>query len=333
MGFVTEPGFRLSNTSQIIFQPFFAAMVASISSVFGFFSIAVLGITLPKIYQYLSQERRQFRYYFFGLAGTSSIINILILTIDLKNAQERCQTTYYSYVYKREVVGCPGIIIVKGLYFFLTFILSLISAGLSSRSSKLLGIQGSGVFKKCEVHIYILCCWSIIYFVSLVIWAIAPTLLMVIVNPNIILPLTVIMLATLFWFSVILTIPQIFLHNLKKMNRQWVDALLYILPFAGLVIFLFIIGIITITYINSVVFGSDIGGPIGLLLATIPSILLTFFSEFYRDWFLTRTTSATDNRLSVVEQVSIAEITTLSSIHCFAVQAGMLAFVKILFLI
>ncbi len=254
---------------------------------------------MPNIYRYCSEERKQFKYYFFALAASLSFLNTLILALDVKNFPVRCKSVHFSYFFDRDVTGCSGIIITKIAYFLFSITFSFVASLLSSRRSKILGFQNMKA-KKCENLIYVLCCWPIILFLSLVVWAIPPTILMVIVYPNIILTLTVIMLASVFWLGVILTIPPIFFHNIR-MNSHCIDSFLYILPFAGLVLLLFTIGLITVTYINSVVFGSDIGGPIGLLLATIPSIFLTFFSEFYRDWFLTRTSDLIDNRQSVVK--------------------------------
>ena len=285
-------------------------MIAAIACILGFGIIIALGVTMPNIYGYLSQERRQFKYYFFALAISLGFLNTLIIIMEVKNIPSRCQGVHFDYVFKQESRGCGGILITKFVYFVFSFIFSFIASLVSSRSSKILDFTSMQI-KKCEKLIYMLCCWAIVLFASILVWALPPTILMIIVYPNILLPLTVIMFACVFWLGVILMIPQIFVHNIR-MNTHCLDSIIYILPFAGLVLFLFVIGLITVTYINAVVFGSDIGGPIGLLLAIIPPILLTFFSEFYRDWFLTRTSIQTDIQ-SVIDKVCVRFIALIKS--------------------
>ncbi len=269
-------------------------MISVVSFLLGTCSIIALGVTMPKVYGYFSQERRQFKYYLFSLSACLFVLNLVIICIELIDIPNKCETIHYSYISFGLEKGCGIVIIIKLSFFVLSILLSFVSAFVLARNTKLLEFR-TQIPNICKQFISFCCFWSIILFVSLVVWAIPPTILMTIVYPNIILTMTVIMLAFIFWFSVIITVPQIFVHNIR-MNTRCLDSLLYVTPFGILVVILFVIGLLTLAYINGVIFGSDIGGPIGLLLATIPSIFLTFFSEFYRDWFLTRTTGGDNNK-------------------------------------
>ena len=269
-------------------------MISVVSFLLGTCSIIALGVTMPKVYGYFSQERRQFKYYLFSLSACLFVLNLVIICIELIDIPNKCETIHYSYISFGLEKGCGIVIIIKLSFFVLSILLSFVSAFVLARNTKLLQFR-SQIPNICKQFISFCCFWSIILFVSLVVWAIPPTILMTIVYPNIILTMTVIMLAFIFWFSVIITVPQIFVHNIR-MNTRCLDSLLYVTPFGILVVILFVIGLLTLAYINGVIFGSDIGGPIGLLLATIPSIFLTFFSEFYRDWFLTRTTGGDNDK-------------------------------------
>ena len=274
-------------------------MVTCTSCILGLFSIAALGALFPNIFYYLSEERRQFKFYFFALSVSSFLLNLVIISIDLQMIPKWCHTTHYSYLtHQEERRKCSGLVVAKICYFILAIICSFIAALVTSRNYVMIGLQNE-MFKKHERILYILCCWSIVLFTSLVVWAIPPTLLMMLIYPSIIVTLTFIMIASIFWFSVVLTIPQLLISNFKK-KSHCLDTLLYLTPFCGLVVIMFAIGLITVIYLNSTVFGSDIGGAIGILVATVPSIFLTLFVEFYRDWFLTRTTRETDRRSTLV---------------------------------
>ena len=54
--------------------------------------------------------------------------------------------------------------------------------------------------------------------------------------------------------------------------------------------------LLTITYLNAAVWGSGVGGAAGLAVAIVPGLALTLFSEFYRDWFLTRIIGMDDGK-------------------------------------
>ena len=217
-------------------------------------------------------------------------------------APQWCNTEFFSYITRRPETACDGVIITKIIYFCCAIPLSLLTAALSSKSYEVLAFKR---FKKIEKLIYVLCLWNIVLLTLLIAWAVLPTLLLLIVYPNIVLPLTLLMIASVFWTSVILSIPPLLFHNLHQ-KIHCLAILFYLSPLGGLVIMILAMGIITVTYLNASVFGSGIGGGVGIFAAVVPSVGLTLFTEFYREWFLTRVletarvTPGDDNQVSCI---------------------------------
>ena len=267
-------------------------MVTCTSFILGLLSIGALGSVFPNIFHYLSKGERQFKFYFFSLSVSLSFLNVIIILNDVIMVPKWCDTPHFSYLTRQiETSGCSGLISAKMCYFILAIIFSFLAAALTSKNYKLIGLKN----EEHERKIYIICCWSIILFTSLVVWAIPPTLLIMLAYPSIIITLTFMMIASFFWFSVILTIPQLLLSNFR-MNLRCTDTLKYLTPFGGLVVLMFTIGLVTVIYLNSIVYGSDIGGPIGILAATVPSLFLTFFVELYLKKFLKLKTTLTEQQ-------------------------------------
>ena len=206
-------------------------------------------------------------------------------------APQWCNTEFFSYITRRPETACDGVIITKIIYFCCAIPLSLLTAALSSKSYEVLALQNKH-FKRFEKLIYVVCLWNIVLLTMLIAWAVLPTLLLLFVYPNIVLPLTLLMIASVFWTSVILSIPPLLVHNLHQ-KTHCLAILFYLSPLGGLVIMILAMGIITVTYLNASVFGSGIGGAVGIFAAVVPSVGLTLFSEFYREWFLTRVLETT----------------------------------------
>ncbi len=259
-------------------------------------AIIVTGTGFPKIYKYLAHDRKQFRFYFFALSACSFFLNIIIIAFDLAKVPEWCETSHFDYITNSVMIGCDGTIITKDIYICMSIIISLVVAGLSSKSYEVLFLSNQKL-KKHKRLIYVLCSWVLILSVALITWAIVPTVLQIMIYPSSILTITFVMLATIFWFTVIFSIPPLFVNNVRR-KSDCLSIYYYLAPAIGMVMVGFIFGFITITYLNAIIFGTVIGGVIGLMVAIVPSILLTLFSEFYRDWFLTQTTSKPDKQVS-----------------------------------
>ena len=290
LGYTTEPGFEIEGVDNLLeFDPFFAVLITTISFLLGISVIAVLGTSFPTLYGFLANGRSQFRFYFFAASISSFLVNIAILVSDFIQVPHWCSTSYFNYVTSTRQVGCDGTIIVKMIYFVLAIFLSLLGAGISSRSYEILFLQNERL-QKHEKLIYIMCSWCLILSAGLISWSLVPTILQSIVYTTVILSITFIMIATVFWFTVLFTIPPLFVHNLHR-KAHCLNIYFYLSPIMGLVVVVFVFGLVTISYLNAIVFGTYIGGVIGLVVATVPSILLTVLTEFYRDWFLTRTTN------------------------------------------
>ena len=247
-----------------------------------------MGTTFHNVYKYLAHDRKQFRLYFFALTACSFFVNMTIIAIDLAKVPEWCSTSHFDYITNSVKVGCDGTIIAKIVYFGLAILVSLVAAGISSRRYEVMFITNQRLKRHARL-IYILCSWTLILTTALVTWAIVPTVIQIMIYPSAILTITFVMIASIFWITVIFSIPMLFVNNLRR-KSDCLSIYFYLAPACGMVLVGIIFGFLTITYLNAVIFGTVIGGIIGILVAIVPSILLTLFTEFYRDWFLTQTT-------------------------------------------
>ena len=136
--------------------------------------------------------------------------------------------------------------------------------------------------------------WSLLFLTSLIAWSFIPTLLIAFVYPSIVISVVVLILGAIFWVSVLLTVPFLMFQNLNK--KKWRNFVSYLIPLAGLFLGLLAAVLLTITYLNAAVWGSGVGGAAGLAVAIVPGLALTLFSEFYRDWFLTRIIGMDDGK-------------------------------------
>lgn len=286
LGFATEAGIELSGVSRLLFTDYFVALITSVGVLLGIAVLIVSGVLFTNLFAYMSEDRKQFKFYFFSLSLTSLILDIVIITMDFNMIPRWCETEHFSYFTQGPETSCNGIVVIKIIYFCSAIPLSLLTAALSSKSYDVLNLQNKR-FQKCETFIYVLCFWTIVLLTMLIVWSLLPTVLLILVYPNIILSVTVLMTASVFWTSVILSIPALLIYNLHQ-KAHCLSILFYLSPIGGLIVVLFAAGIITVTYANANLFGSGVGGAVGIFVAIVPSIGLTLFTEFYRDWFLTR---------------------------------------------
>ena len=286
LGFATEAGIELSGVSRLLFTDYFVTLITSVGVLLGIAVLIVSGALFTNLFAYMSEDRKQFKFYFFSLSLTSLILDIVIIIMDFNMVPRWCETEHFSYFTQRPETSCDGIVVTKIIYFCSAIPLSLLTAALSSKSYDVLNLQNKRI-QKCETLIYVLCFWTIVLLTMLIVWSLLPTVLLILVYPNVILSVTVLMTASVFWMSVILSIPALLFYNLHQ-KAHCLSILFYLSPIGGLIVVLFAVGIITVTYTNANLFGSGVGGAVGIFAAIVPSIGLTLFTEFYRDWFLTR---------------------------------------------
>lgn len=290
---MTEAGFEIDGIPALVeFDPFFAILVAGISCLLGICAIVILGTTFQGIYKHFAEERKQFRFYFFAASLSAFFVNLVIIVVDFIKVPEWCGTTHFDYIRSATLEGCDGTIITKIIYFIAVVFLSLIAAGLSSRSYEIINLENKRL-RKHERLIYIILSWGLILSGAFVAWSAVPTILQIMIYPGVILSITFVMIATVFWFTVLFSVPSLFVSSINK-RVHCVYIYLYFSPIGGMIVFVFLFGLVTVCYLNAIVFGTHIGGLLSVLAATIPSILLTVATELYRDWFLTHTTKSGD---------------------------------------
>lgn len=293
LGYVTEPGIETRDefTNILVeFDPFFAVLVTTISFLLGLSSIPGLGFALPKIGAYLKKDQQEFHLFFIATSISSVFISLSFIIIDLIKMPEWCNTEHFDYVQSIRRTGCDGIVIVKLIFICSSIPLSFFTAVLSAKTSKMLFKENQSAMRltKRTTWVYITCTTFIFLAFSLGAWSLVPTILQIFVYPSVILTVTLVTWATIFWFTVIFTIPLLLYQNIKKKSKC-VTNFYYLSPFLAMVLLVFIFGLVTITYLDAIIFGTQIGNVVGIIVATVPSLLLTFFTEFYRDLFLSQT--------------------------------------------
>lgn len=292
LGYVTEPGIETRDQSTHIlveFDPFFSVLITTISFLLGLSSIPALGFAFPKIGAYLRKDQQEeFNLYFLATSVSAAFVSLLFILIDLMKLPEWCSTEHFDYIQSIRKTGCDGTIVVKILFICSSIPLSFMTAVLSAKTSKKLSkeTQSAMQLTKRTTWVYITCATFIFLAFSLGAWSFVPTLLQIFVYPSVILTLTLVTWATIFWFTVMFTIPLLLYKNIKNKSKC-VTNFYYVSPFLAMVVLVFIFGLVTITYMDAIIFGTQIGNLVGILVATVPSFLLTIFTEFYRDLFLT----------------------------------------------
>ena len=293
LGFATGSGLMVNNTDQVTFAQYFSTLMMIPSFLLGVCALLGSSVFFTATNVFFSEGRKQFWSYFMSVSIVAFILNVAILVADAYQAPETCQTSYIggSSARGEETTGCDAVVICKLVYQSVAVVLSLLASILTVKSlEKRQNIDLSGwLAKAC----YVVGCWMIILMLTLNAWAVIPSILMLFVYPSIVLSLTALGLAMAFWLTVILSVPVSIVKSFLQSHDYWA-AYQYLIRLGVLSVALLFAGLVTVSYISATVFGSGVGGIVGLVIAIVPSVLLTLFSENYRDCFLTRNANGTD---------------------------------------
>ena len=298
LGFATGPGINVEGAIQITFSQTFPTLFVISSVLLGLCVFLGSSVFFSKTYKYFSTGRRQFGYYFTALSFVGFFLNIAIIVLEVYKVPQWCNTTFTSSLTGEEQTGCNLVIISELAYQFSSVFFSLIAALViffASFVKQRDELRRASCFRKTR---YVLGFWMIILFLSLATWAVIPSILLLFVYPSIVLALTALIIAALFWSTVMISIPLLFVHNIMR-NPDRLAAIQYIVRLGALSVASLMAGSLTIAYLSATVFGSGVGGIVGISIAIIPSLLLTVFSENYRDWVLTNETDKTKQPLSL----------------------------------
>ena len=298
LGFATGSGTAVEGATQITFSQTFSTLFIISSFLLGLCVFLVSSVFFSKMYKQFSTGRRQFGYYFTALAIIAFFINISIIALEVFKVPQWCNTTFMNSLTGEDEIGCDSIVIMELVYQISAVVFSLIAALViffASFKEKHGQLQRASWFRKTR---YVLGFWMIILFLSLVTWAVIPSILLLFVYPSIVLALTALIIAALFWSTVMVSIPLLFAHNFRK-NPDHLAATQYIIRLGALSVASLMAGALTVSYLSATVFGSGVGGIVGISIAILPSLLLTVFSENYRDWVLTNETDRTGEPLNL----------------------------------
>ena len=286
LGFVTAAGVEDEEAIQIYFTPFFPRMFVILNVILGVSALLVGSFSFVKTYKLFSYGRRQFGYYFTALAFVASVVNICILVADAVKSPRWCNTRHISSPYGDPIRGCDQTVITKLSFQWLSVLFSLVAALVVFKlfGNLEMNFQASGLFRKIR---YILGFWMIILMLGLCTWGIVPSLMLCLVYPTLVISLSALIFAFLFWATVIISIPLLFFHNFMKSPDWWALYQVFIHLGALAVAFL-IAGLVKTLYVTATVFGTTSGMILFVVIGVVPSLLLTVYSEHNRDWFLTR---------------------------------------------
>ena len=241
-------------------------------------------------YAYVAKGRSQFGFYFFALALVAFSINIAIVITEWQKIPDWCGIQDLSSLIQRpNGTGCDELIFIELFYQGGAFIISLISSIIIAGS--LTGDKGkSKSARVCLRLTYTCLVWGLLFLLALIAWSVLPTLLMAFVYPSIVISVTALIVAVTFSASVFIVVPLLMTKNLRN-HFKCQHVVGYLIPLGGLFLGLLGAGLLTITYLQAAVWGSGVGGAAGLVVAVAPGLALTFFTEFYRDWFVTQVIS------------------------------------------
>lgn len=276
-----------------MFTQSFPTLFITSSMLLGISVIMATSIFSVKLYKQFSKDRRQFGFYFTALSVVALLTNISILVLEFYKAPQWCDTEYVSDITSKVETGCDAIVILELLYQSVAVLFSLIAALLifNSLVKTHPQLQTAGCFRKTR---YVIGFWMVILLLGLLTWSIIPSILLLFVYPSIVLSLSALIFAALFWSTVMFSVPLLFFHNFQK-NPNWWAAYQYFIRLGTLLVALLMTGLMTVCYLSATVFGSGVGGIVSVSIAIIPSVLLTLLSENYRDWVLTSITERSEN--------------------------------------
>lgn len=246
------------------------------------------------LYTFVAQGRNKFGYYFFALAAVAFAIDIAIVITEWWKLPQWCGIESLNSLinFQENQTTCDELIIIELVYQGGTFLFSLISAIVIA-----VVLAGNGGLKVriLLIILYTSLVWSLLFFIAMLAWSFIPTLLIAFVYPSIVISVVTLVLAAIFWVSVLLTVPFLMIHNLKD-HLKCSHLVQYLIPLTGLFLGLLSAVLLTITYLFAAVYGSGVGGAAGLAVAVVPGLALTLFTEFYRDYFLTRIIGIDDGK-------------------------------------
>ena len=287
LGFATEAGFKLPGVFDRPSPKIFALLFVVCSAVLGISTLMLSSKFFINFYKYVAEGRSQFGFYFFALAVVAFCIDIAVIITEWQKLPQWCGIEDLTVLISSlNETGCDNLIIIELSYQGGALLISLISAIIIAGS--LTGDKGKG--KKVRVCLrvtYTILVWGLLFLLALIAWSIIPTLLMAFVYPSIVISVAALILALIFWVSVLITVPPLMAQNLRK-HVKCRHVVTYLIPLGGLFLGLLAALLLTLTYLQAAVWGSGVGGAAGLVVAIAPGLALTFVTEFYRDWFLTR---------------------------------------------
>ena len=292
LGYATEGAIIIPGSFTLRTDKIFIRLFVISSCVLGLAIVMISSLFFVKFYSIVAHGRSKFGFYLIGLTIVAFGIDLAVVITEWWKLPQWCEIEDLSTLIQRpNETGCDELIITELAYQGAAFVISIIAAIFIA------GTLGKDEEKKRRVLLkisYTILVWSLLFLTSLIAWSFIPTLLIAFVYPSIVISVVVLILGAIFWVSVLLTVPFLMFQNLNK--KKWRNFVSYLIPLAGLFLGLLAAVLLTITYLNAAVWGSGVGGAAGLAVAIVPGLALTLFSEFYRDWFLTRIIGMDDGK-------------------------------------
>ena len=286
LGFVTAAGIEVEDAVQMFFTPFFPGMFLTLNVLLGICALLASSFSFAKAYKLFSYGRRQFGYYFTALSFVAFSVNITILIADAVKSPQWCGTMHVTGPNNAPIVGCDQTVITKLSFQWSAVLCSFIAALVVFKffANREMNLQVSGLSRKIR---YIVWFWMIILMLCLCTWGIVPSIMLCFVYPTFVISLSALIFSLLFWTTVIISIPLLFMHNFLK-SPDWWAVYQALTRLGSLAVAFFVAGIIKILYITATAFGTTTGMILFIAIGIVPSLLLAVYSEHYRDWFLTR---------------------------------------------
>ena len=285
LGYATEGAIIIPETFTLRTDKRFIHLFVISSCVLGLAVVMISSRFFVKFFTIVAHGRSKFGYYLIGLTIVTIAINLAVVITEWWKLPQWCEIEDLSTLIQRpNETGCDELIITELGYQGAAFIITIIAAIIIGGALASDGEMKRKVLLKISYTILV---WSLLFLLALIAWSFIPTLLIAFVYPSIVISVVVLILGGMFWVTVLLTVPFLMFHNINS-KKKWRNFVHYLIPLAGLFLGLLGAVLLTITYLNAAVWGSGVGGAAGLAVAIVPGLALTLFSEFYRDWFLTR---------------------------------------------
>lgn len=310
IGYVTEPGFQIPNIHTNLFAQTFPILISLNSFVLGLLMLLIVGDLFHIFYKRISGDRHQFIFYYIALSAVVLVLNVIIIAFDIYKLPQWCDTEHQ--VSGEPTVGCNWPSIIKIIYEIISIITSLIATLVALKDY----IAETKRQNRWKMALHIIASWNIILLLALLTWSVLPTALLMFVYPSVVISLLLLIVATIFWISVIVSIPILLVYNIRH-KPDFRSVIIYLAPVCLLIIILFAAGLMTITYLQGYTFGSGTSGVVGIATAIVPAISLTLFTEFYRDWFLTRVLGGINTEDKKEDETEMEEVHNLNCTNMY----------------